>query len=82
MNPRGVIIAPEHVRRRLEHEHGQLGGLKPVANQYGVSAAMIWRIINEGYVPKTYELQKKLGYIPTCPICGHEFGEDDANDQA
>ena len=75
MNPRGVIIAPEHVRRRLEQEHEQLGGLKPVAAQYDVSAAMIWRIINEGYVPKTYETQKKLGYIPTCPKCGYEFND-------
>jgi len=75
MNPGGVIIAPEHVRKRLEGEHKQLGGYKPVAQQYGVSAAMIWKIVEEGYVPKTHEMLKKLGYIPTCPRCGYEFDE-------
>ena len=29
----------------------------------------------EGYVPKTYDMLKKLGYIPTCPRCGYEFDE-------
>jgi len=76
MIPAGVIIAPEVVRRRLAAEHKELGGLKPVAKQYGVSAAMIWKIIEEGYVPKTYEMLKKIGYIPTCPKCGYEFGEE------
>jgi len=75
MNPGSVIIAPEHVRKRLECEHKQLGGYKPVAQQYGVSAAMIWKIVEEGYVPKTHEMLKKLGYIPTCPRCGYEFDE-------
>ena len=75
MTPNGVIIAPEHVLKRLEAEYAILGGYKPVAAQYGVSAAMIWQILNKGYVPKTHEMLKRLGYIPTCPKCGYEFDE-------
>jgi len=71
----GVIIAPECVRRRLEGEYKELGGYKPVAMQYGVSASLIWQILRRGYVPKTYEMQKKLGYVPTCPRCGYEFDD-------
>ena len=70
-----VIIAPGCIRKRLEGEYKQLGGYKPVAQQYGVSAAMIWQILNKGYVPKTHKMQKKLGYVPTCPRCGYEFDE-------
>lgn len=72
-----VIIAPECVRRRLEAEYDENDdeGYKPLADKYGVSAAMIMRIIKEGYVPKTYKMLKKLGYIPTCPKCGYEFDE-------
>ena len=72
-----VIIAPECVRKRLEGEYAELGGYKPVASQYGVSAAMVWQILNKGYVPKTYEMRKKLGYVPTCPRCGYEFEESE-----
>ena len=75
MTPVDVIIAPQHVLRRLEGEYAELGGYKPVAQQYGVSAAMIWQILNKGYVPKTYEMKKRLGYIPTCPKCGYEFND-------
>ena len=75
MTPNGVIIAPQHVLGRLKAEYEELGGYKPVATQYGVSAAMIWQIINKGYVPATYEMRKKLGYIPACPECGYEFDE-------
>ena len=73
MTPNGVIIAPDHVLRRLRAEYKALEGYKPVAAQYGVSAAMIWQIINKGYVPATYEMRKKLGYIPVCPQCGYEW---------
>ncbi len=74
-----VIIAPDHVRRRLQQEYDadDKVGYKPLADKYGVSAAMIMRIIKDGYVPKTYKMLKKLGYIPTCPNCGHEFGESE-----
>ena len=75
MTPVDVIIAPQHVRRRLKQEYKELEGYKPVAQQYGVSAAMVWKIIEEGYVPKTYDVLKKLGYIPTCPHCGYEFND-------
>ena len=75
MKPGDVIIAPQHVRRRLKAEYKELEGYKPVAQQYGVSAAMVWKIIEEGYVPKTYDVLKKLGYIPTCPRCGYEFND-------
>ena len=75
MTPSGVIIAPEYVLRRLQGEYDKLGGYKPVAAQYGVSAALIWQILNKGYVPKTYEMQKTLGYIPKCPRCGYEFDD-------
>lgn len=76
MTPPSVIIAPQHVRRRLRAEYEELGGYKPVASQYGVSAAMIWQILNKGYVPTTYEMRKKLGYVPRCPECGYEFEEE------
>ncbi len=74
---KSVIIAPEYVLRRLQGEYEELGGYKPVAQQYGVSAAMIWQILNKGYVPKTYDMRKRLGYVPTCPNCGHEFEESE-----
>ena len=72
-----VIIAPECVRRRLQQEYDvdDKSGYKPLADKYGVSAAMIWKILTEGYVPKTYEMRKKLGYVPTCPRCGYEFDD-------
>ena len=73
-----VIIAPWLVRQRLLQEYGadNATGYKPLADKYGVSAAMIMRIIKDGYVPKTYNMLKKLGYIPTCPKCGYEFYEE------
>jgi len=73
-----VIIAPWLVRQRLQQEYDvdHETGYKPLADRYGVSAAMIMRIIKDGYVPKTYDMLKKLGYIPTCPKCGYEFGEE------
>ena len=78
MTPDDVIIAPEHVRRRLQQEYDADNetGYKPLAEKYGVSAALIMRIIKEGYVPKTHEMLKKLGYIPTCPKCGYEFDDN------
>ena len=77
MTPVSVIIAPEYVRRRLQQEYNEDNeiGYKPLADKYGVSAALIMRIIKDGYVPKTYGILKKLGYIPTCPQCGYEFEE-------
>ena len=77
MTTERVIIAPDHVRRCLqqEYEANSETGYKPLADKYGVSAAMIMRIIKDGYVPKTYKMLKKLGYVPTCPNCGHEFSE-------
>ena len=63
------------VRERLALEYRRLGGYKPVAAPYGVSASLVWQILTRGYVPKTYEMLKKLGYIPTCPRCGYEFDE-------
>ena len=77
MTSGSVIIAPDAIRRRLEAEYDENDdeGYKPLADKYGVSAAMIMRIIKEGYVPKTYKMLKKLGYIPTCPQCGYEFDE-------
>ena len=78
MTPVSVIIAPECVRRRLRQEYDadDRTGYKPLADKYGVSAALIMRIVKDGYVPKTYDVLKKLGYIPTCPQCGYEFEED------
>ena len=78
MSLRSVIIAPEYVRRSLQQEYDvdDKVGYKPLADKYGVSAAMIWKILREGYVPKTYEMRKKLGYVPTCPECGYEFDEE------
>jgi len=75
MSLNSVIIAPECVRRRLQQEYDadDATGYKPLADKYGVSAATIWRILTEGYVPKTYEMQKKLGYLPICPQCGYEW---------
>ncbi len=75
-NP-SVIVAPENVRRCLQQEYGANSetGYKPLADKYGVSAALIMRIVKDGYVPKTYAVLKKLGYIPTCPQCGYEFEE-------
>jgi len=75
MTPPSVIIAPQHVQRRLRAEYDELGGYKPVASQYGVSAAMIWQILYFGYQQTAYEMRKKLGYVPTCPECGYEFDE-------
>lgn len=48
------------------------GAWRKVGRQFGITPAMAWRIVNQGYDPKTPEIRHRLGLpalIPT-PPCG------------
>jgi len=49
---------------------------RAIAAHYGATAGMVWRMINEGYEPKTFDIRRKFGYPIECPNCGHQFWED------
>ena len=46
---------------------------RAIAAHYGATAGMVYRMINEGYEPKTLEIRCKFRYPIECPNCGHEF---------
>ena len=48
---------------------------RAIASHYGATAGMVFRMINEGYEPKTLEIRRKFDYPIECPNCGHEFYE-------
>ncbi len=63
---------------------GRLGSLKAggmtyrqIAARYDASAGMVFRMINEGYEPKTLDIRHKFRYPIECPNCGHEFEESE-----
>ena len=48
---------------------------RAIASHYGATAGMVWRMVNEGYEPKTVDIRRKFGYPVECPHCGEEFYE-------
>ena len=48
---------------------------RAIAARYGATAGMVYRMINEGYEPKTVDIRRKFGYPIECPNCGCEFYE-------
>ena len=55
----------------------RVGGMtyRQIAARHDASAGMVYRMINEGYEPKTLDIRRKFGYPIECPNCGHEFSE-------
>ena len=49
---------------------------RAIAARYDATAGMVYRMINEGYEPKTVDIRRKFGYPVECPNCGHEFYEE------
>ncbi len=48
---------------------------RAIAARYDATAGMVYRMINDGYEPKTLDIRRKFGYPIECPNCGHEFSE-------
>ena len=57
----GKNIAFEELVDELARLKEELGTWQAVGDQYGVSRAVVWRIVNEGYEPKDNSLRRKLG---------------------
>ena len=59
---------------KLKKEYRTLGSYQVVADKRNVSKPMVWRVINQGYVPKKKDIRNRLGFdelaeVPVCP-CG------------
>ena len=63
------------IRRLRALKEGDMS-YRAIASRYSATAGMVWRMINEGYEPKTLEIRRKFGYPIECPNCGHEFNEE------
>lgn len=48
---------------------------RAIAARYDATAGMVYRMINEGYEPKTLAIRRKFEYPIECPNCGCEFYE-------
>jgi hypothetical protein len=73
VTPQHGVKAFDSLRRRLRRElrsnrppHGK-GGYRALSARYGVSAAMLQKVIVEGYYPRSPEICYKLG-IPAYGI--------------
>ena len=49
---------------------------RAIAARYDATAGMVYRMINEGYEPKTLAIRRKFEYPIECPNCGCEFYEE------
>jgi len=47
---------------RVWNLYAELGSWRKVADHYGSSKSMAWRIANEGYEPKDKAIRKKFGF--------------------
>ena len=63
------------LRRLRALREGKLS-YRAIAAHYDATAGMVYRMINEGYEPKTVDIRRKFGYPIECPNCGHEFYEE------
>jgi len=46
---------------------------RAIAERYGISAGLAWKIENDGLVPKRNDIRRKLGLSFLCPRCGLEI---------
>lgn len=46
---------------RLQALREKFGTWQAVGDFYGVSRALVWRIVNDGYEPQDNDLRRKLG---------------------
>ena len=54
--------APQTPQERLKSQHATGMSYNEIAIFYGVSKAMAWRVVNEGYEPVDETLREKLGF--------------------
>lgn len=66
------------VSRTLKNEYSELsdsGGWRAVGSRHGISGGMAYRIVVDGYNPRSPTVRAKLGLpsivpTPACPNCG------------
>ena len=63
------------VLRRLRALREGNMSYRAIAAHHDATSGMVFRMINEGYEPKTVEIRRKFDYPIECPNCGHEFYE-------
>jgi len=49
------------LKRTLEADFKELGSYAAVGRKYGVHRAVIWRVMNDDYVPRDNLTRRKLG---------------------
>jgi len=64
------------VLRRLRALRAGNMSYRAIAARYDATAGMVYRMINEGYEPKTLAIRRKFEYPIECPNCGCEFYEE------
>jgi len=70
MQPNTPLLARNATIERLKSDKDTLGSYARVGRKYGVSGALIWRIVVQGYEPKDQEIRDRLG-LP--PYVVHEY---------
>ena len=63
------------VRRKIKKAYKEAQNWRVVAEQFGITVAMAWRIANQDYEPKDPKIRVKLGLsalapAPVCERCG------------
>ena len=64
------------VLRRLRALRAGNMSYRAIAARYDATAGLVYRMINEGYEPKTLAIRRKFEYPIECPNCGCEFYEE------
>ncbi len=49
---------------------------RKIADEIGLSAALVWRFYHRGWEPKDNEKRRKLGLPHICRRCGYKDGEE------
>lgn len=68
-------MSDDNLRKMLNYEYSLYGTYEGVAEIYGVSRALIWKIVNKDYEPKRDLTRKKFGLlslkeVEVCSSCG------------
>jgi len=63
------------IRRDIKKAYKRLKNWRAVGRAFGISAAMAWRISEQGYEPKDVDIRLRLGMTalgvaPVCEVCG------------
>lgn len=61
-----VVTLCNGYKKRLRAEYDKLGGWRKVGAQYGVSGALVYRVVMTDYEPKDPEIRHRLG----APVLG------------